>query len=337
MILLQNGKQYKEYNYDLEESLEKEVIANSQLLFGTKSIFIEAKRRIDTKAIGASIPDGFLFDLSDKDHPEFYLVEAELAKHDFYRHIFPQITKFFAFFKNRKSQSELIEKIYSTVDSDGELKKEFKKYLGEKEIFKFIKDTIETSQNILIVIDGLKDELPEIIDTYTDTWGKMVKVMVLKKFTAGNEFIYTVEPEFSDIEYSTIELGNKEDALDITVDYHLEGVKDNVKLIYNTLVQSLLHFDKTLIFNPKKYYISIVKNKNISFITIRKTKLRIVVMMPYEEVKEKLKHYYVGQLSQSVQKFWNGPSCEILIESPDHLDEVVNIIKEIADKNSNDN
>ncbi|GEO06554.1 hypothetical protein AAE02nite_42180 [Adhaeribacter aerolatus] len=336
MVLLQNGKQYKEYSYDLEDTLEKEVIANSQLLFGNKTIFIEAKRKIDTKAIGASIPDGFLFDLSDKDNPEFYLVEAELAKHDFYRHIFPQITKFFAFFKNRKSQSELIEKIYSTVDSDAELKKEFKKYLGEKEIFKFIKDTIETSQNILIVIDGKKDELPEIIDTYTDTWGKMVKVMVLKKFTAGSEIIYTVEPEFSDIEYSTIDLGDKGEGLDITVEFHLEGVKDIVKNIYNTLVQSLHQFDKSLILNPKKYYISIIKNKNISFITLRKTKLRIVVMMPYEEVKGKVKHYHVGQLSQSVQKFWNGPSCEILIESPDYLDEVIDVIKEIAEKNSNE-
>src|SRR5688572_468393 len=323
MILLQNGKQFKEFTYELEDTLEKEVIANSQLLFGSKTIFIEAKRRIDTKAIGASIPDGFLFDLSDKENPEFFLVEAELAKHDFYRHIFPQITKFFAFFKNRKSRSELIEKIYSTVDSDPELKKEFKKYLGEKEIFKFIKDTIEASQNILIVIDGPKAELPEIIDTYSDTWGKMVKVMELKKFTSGNDFIYTVQPEFSDLEYSTIELSSKEEGLNITIEYHLEGVKENVKGIYNQLFRKLQQFDNTLIFNPQKYYISIIKNKNISFLTIRKTKVRIVVMMPYEEVINKIKHHKVGQLSQGVQKFWNGPSCEIIIESAENLDEVI--------------
>jgi len=55
------------------------------------------------------------------------------------------------------------------VNSNSELKKEFKKYLGEKEIFQFMKDTLETSQNILIVMDGLKAELPEIIDTYSAT------------------------------------------------------------------------------------------------------------------------------------------------------------------------
>lgn len=309
MILLQNGKQFKEFTYDLEDTLEKEVIANSQLLFGTKTIFIEAKRRIDTKAIGGSIPDGFLFDLSDKDNPEFYLVEAELAKHDFFRHIFPQITKFFAFFKNRKSQSELIEKIYSTIDSDTDLKKEFRKFIGEREIFKFIKDTIESSQNILIVIDGLKAELPEIIDTYSDTWGKIVKVMVLKKFTSGNDFIYTVDPEFSDLEYSPIELPGREENLDITVDFHMKGVQENVKTIYNTLTSKLLQYDSSLFFNIKKYYISIVKNKNISYITTQKTKIRLVVMMSYEEVKARLKYHYVGQLSESVQKYYNGPSA----------------------------
>jgi len=38
MLILQNGKQYKEYSYDLEDTLEKEVIASNQLLFGTKTI-----------------------------------------------------------------------------------------------------------------------------------------------------------------------------------------------------------------------------------------------------------------------------------------------------------
>lgn len=334
MILLQseNKKFFREISYDLEETLEKEVIKYSKLLFGAKSIFIDAKRKIEAKSIGGSIPDGFLFDLSEKDNPEFYLVEAELAKHDFYKHIFPQITKFFAFFKNKKSQSELIEKIYSTVDKDVELRNEFKKYLGEKEIFKFIKDTIENSQNILIIIDGPKEELPEIIDTYTDTWGKMVKVMILKKFISGTDTIYSIEPEFSEIEYSTIESVNKNDEIEITEEFHLEGVKENVKEIYTTMKDKLLQFDNKLVFNPKKYYISIVKNKNISFITLRKSKVRVVVMMPYEETKEKIKFHTVKSLSTSVQKFWNGPSSEIMIEKSREIEEVVEIIKELASK-----
>jgi len=40
----------------------------------------------------------------------------------------------------------------------------------------------------------------------------MVKVMVLKKFTFGNKFIYTVAPEFADIEYYTNDLADKDEA-----------------------------------------------------------------------------------------------------------------------------
>src|SRR5690606_29129136 len=153
----------------------------SKLFFGSKSIYFDAKRKIESKSLGGSIPDGILFDLSDVDNPEFYLIENELSSHDFFNHIFPQITKFFAFYKNRKSQSDLVEKIFSIINTDAVLKQSFKTYLGEMEIFKFVKDTIENSQNILLIIDDDMNQLPEIIDTYTDTWGKMVKVMIIKK------------------------------------------------------------------------------------------------------------------------------------------------------------
>src|SRR5690606_30762195 len=131
---------------------------------------------------GATIPDAFLFDLKDPDNPEFYLIEVELAKHSFYNHIFPQITKFFAFFKNPESQSELIEKLYTLITSDDSLRANFMQRIGNQEIFKFIKDTIENSQNILLILDNEKKELPEIINTYPDTWGKMVKLTLLRAY-----------------------------------------------------------------------------------------------------------------------------------------------------------
>ncbi len=153
MKLFLNNKVYTEIQFDREADFEREVVAKSKLFFGQNSIYIDAKKKIETKSLGNSIPDGFLFDLADKDNPEFYLVEVELLSHDFFKHIFPQVTKFFGFYKNPKSQSDLVEKIFSIITKDIELKLEFKKHLGEKEIYKFIKDTIERSQNILLVID----------------------------------------------------------------------------------------------------------------------------------------------------------------------------------------
>jgi len=56
--------------------------------------------------------------MSDPNAPQFYLVEVELAKHNFFSHIFPQITKFFAFYKNHKQQKPLIESLLGLIEKD---------------------------------------------------------------------------------------------------------------------------------------------------------------------------------------------------------------------------
>jgi hypothetical protein len=200
MIILQDNKRFVETQFKLESDFEEFVRIRSKTLFGEGTIFISTKRKLKGLVLGATIPDGFLFDLTDLENPKFYLVEVELQKHDFYRHIFPQITKFFGFFRNSTSQNHLAKNLFAIISDDAVLKSEFKKYLGDKEIFKFVKDVCEVSPNILLVIDGDKEELPEIISTYTDTWGKLVKVMKVKNFTSENEVLVCVEPDFTDIQ-----------------------------------------------------------------------------------------------------------------------------------------
>ncbi len=336
MKLFTNNKTYSQFQFDKEADFEKEVVFNSKQFFGTNSIYIDAKRKIETKSLGNSIPDGFLFDLSDKDNPEFYIVEVELAKHDFYNHIFPQITKFFGFYKNPKSQNELVEKIFSFITNDTEIKKDFKKYLGEKEIYKFIKDTIERSQNILLVIDGDKKELPEIMETYTDTWGKIVKLILIKKFFNNADSIFTMHPDFENIEFADLEdeiLVDEPDEVEYNEDYHFEGVSDTVRRIFNEIKTDLLKTYPDLIFNPQKYYISIRKDRNIAYFTTRRKKIRLVVMQSDEETKNEIKNYPVKTLTAGVQKFWNGSSCAIMIDNADNLEEIKNLLKKLIAKN----
>lgn len=76
--------------------------------------------------------------------------------------------------------NDLIEKLYQYIKENKELEDEFKKYIGKKEIFKALKDIIENSQNILIIFDDEKEEFQEVYYTYTDTWGKMVRLEILK-------------------------------------------------------------------------------------------------------------------------------------------------------------
>lgn len=333
MILFKNNQTFQEYLYDKEDELEKEIVLNSKLFFGKDTIFIEAKKKIETKSFGGSIPDGFLFDFSDSDNPEFYLVEVELFKHDFFKHIFPQITKFFAFFKNSKNQAELVEKIFAIINNSPELKKELKKYLGEKEIYKTIKDTVENSQKILLILDGDKQELPEIIETYADTWGRIVRTMILKKYMNQNEFIYSLDPEFERLEIpieTPIDGEGKSEGIvytPFTEEYHLEGLNSEIKNIYSTIKSELQKRDNSINFNPQKYYISIRITKNVAYVQLGKKKVGIVVMLSEDVIEKKIKHYSITKLSPGVKQFYNGPCARVNIDNSEHLKEVIDLLE----------
>lgn len=333
-VIYQNGVRFSEKIYKIEAEFEELVVLNSKTFFGQKTIYIDSKKKIDNNSFGGVIPDGFLFDFSDKKNPEFYLVEVELVKHSFFNHIFPQITKFFAFYKNPSSQGKLIEKLYTIFENDEDLRKELKNQIGKKEIFKFLKDTIENSQNILLIIDDEKKELPEITETYTDTWGKIVKVAILKQYTSGNnnDSIFSLSPDFENIEDIDIvsDGSNSETTKQpYTEQYHLDGINSNTLTIYSKIKQKLIEEIPNLIFNPQRYYISLRKKRNFAFIKVRKKKIAIVAMLYEDKIRNRIKHHDVSTLSQGIQNFYNGPCARINIEKNQNLDEIIQLLVDI--------
>lgn len=340
MIILKKTQKYIEHIYKKEMDFERDIFDNYNYFFGENSILIDAKKKIESNNLGNSIPDGFLLNFKNSNSIEFYIIEVELSSHDFYRHIFPQITKFFAFIRNPKNQAELIEKIYNIIETSNELKQKFLKLSKNKEIYKTLKDSIENNSSILLIIDGDKAELPEIIETYTDTWGEYVKIQKIQKFynSTENEYIFTVSPEFEYLDY-TIELEELTDTDEekystYSEEAHLDKVNINVRENYNYIKKNLLAHNKSIVFNPRKYYVGINSNKNIAFLKFSKKRFRAILLKPYNEVKKLFKKYEVVELTESVQKFWNGPSCAVLIESSEELDQLIDTIIAI-DKEAN--
>lgn len=331
-VLFKNGDRYTEKPFKSEAELERLVVNHSKQLFGAHSLYIDVKKKIDNAAFGGVIPDGFLFDLSDLENPEFYIVEVELAAHDFFRHIFPQVTKFFAFFKNTASQNKLIEKLYTILETDNTLLSELKSKIGKKEVFKFLKDTIENSQNILMIIDDEKTELPEIIETYTDTWGKMVKVSILKEYQSNGTSILSLTPEFENIGNIDIVVADSKStaqATTYTEDFHLDGIPQNMKGVYTKLIASLRTGIPELTINPQRYYISLRKKRNFAFIKARKKKILLVAMAEESRIRKAIQHNPVKTLADSVQKFYNGPCARIELTSDKYLQEVIDLLIEI--------
>ena len=334
MSIIVNGKRFEISRYKAESIFEDDVVTSSKTLFGESTIYINAKKKIESKSLGGVIPDGFFFDFSDPTDPQFYIVEVELSQHIFYSHIFPQITKFFAFYKNNRLQKALVDKLFTIVDNDKQIHNEFKKYLGQTEVYKFLSDILETSQNILLVSDGNIRELPEIMDTYTDTWGKMVRFIEIKKFTNGNDVVYSVSPDFE-----TIQLVESEGAVEIsseepeqpkyTEQFHLDDTSQNVKDIYARIKDSAMAIDPKLIFNPQKYYISIKGKKNLSYMEIRKKKIQFIAMLPEEEIRKIILKHPVISLSEGVQAFYNGKCAVISIADLNDFEEIDNLLHKL--------
>lgn len=329
MTIIGNGKRFSEVKHATEKDFEEDILVTSQILFGKDTIFINAKKKIESKSLGGTIPDGFFFDFSDITDPQFYIVEVEVTKHNFYNHIFPQITKFFAFFRNTKLRKDLVDKLYKVIEEDTTLKASFKKYLGKTEIYKYLSDVVESNQNILLIADGELRELPEIMDTYTDTWGKLVKFLEIRKYMCGAETIYTITPDFENIQYIDITEApqeTEEPAQEFSEEFHLEDVFQNVKDIYAEIKKLALDIDSTLIFNPKKYYISIKKLKNIAFLLPRRKKIRFIPMLPEEKIRSIVHSYPVSPLSQAIQDFYNGPCAVVDISNLEHGDDIKQLL-----------
>lgn len=331
MSLYINKKKFSRYSFRLESDLENVVKENAKRIFGENTIYIDAKKKINSGELGKTIPDALFFDFSDSKNPKFYLVEVELAKHGFYDHIFPQITKFFAFLRDgNPHQSKLIESLFTIINQDQNLLKEFKKYLGDQELFKFLKDTIEDATDILILIDNDKKEFKEIFETYTDTWGKYVRIIKINIFANDNEKILQLEPDFEIVKDDIVEDTEQDDentenepTVQYTEEHHLEDLKPEAKAAYNTIKNSLSDYKV----NPQHYYIAYRNKYNFAFIKFTKTKLKVIVMLPFELVQSKLQHHTVVEPTLSVQKFYNGRCASIVVENTIEIGEVIELLK----------
>jgi len=329
MDIIVNGVKLSQYKYTNEEEFEADIVQASKSLFGEKSIYIDYKRKISGNGLGNSIPDGFLLNFTNEDNPDFYIVEVELAKHDLYRHIFPQITKFFSFFSNSQSRNDLADKIYSIIESNDNIKNEIKSFCKGREIYKLLKDSIDDNQNILLIIDENKPELLEIFNTYKE-WENNVNLEIIRKYRSNSATVFTMEPEFDEIEFF-IDNEIKNDDLDSAVNYnesdHINNKKDDIKKIYYGFKEKLLSINNSLIFNPQKYYISIKNNKNIVYIKVRQKKIRFIIMLEHSIIKERIKKCYVKEISQGVQDFYNGPCAAVDLDNINNMDEVIDLIK----------
>ncbi|MGA2093024.1 MAG: hypothetical protein ABSH16_06405 [Sedimentisphaerales bacterium] len=322
-----NGENFEQVIYSKEDAFEQLIAQNAKTIFGNKAIYLDTKRKINKSGLGETIPDGFLINLSEPDDPEFYLVEIELKNHDFLKHILPQITKFFDFYSSSHEQQNLTGQIFSILKEDNDSGNKLRGLIGSNETYKFLKDTVESSQKILIIIDGLKPEFEKMMNTHKDTWGKMVRVLIINHFQRNNSSVLTVEPPFQDIPFEDAVSPSPDKEISkpsqYTEEFHLDGCESNTKDIYSKLKSEFLNVKGTLKFNPVKFYIGVRDTKNIAAIRFRKTKLLLEFDLLENEVISEAKHHKVRLYSN------RGPMVEI--NDTSHWDEIQKLISKLVE------
>ncbi len=328
-----NGEIFEQVIYSKEDDFEQLVAENAGTIFGDKAIYINAKQKINTSSLGGTIPDGFLIDLSDTEDPQFYLVEVELQSHDFFGHIFPQITKFFAFYRDSKQRHKLIETMFALFKDDPVLTKKLKDWIETKEMYKFFKDTIDNNQNILIIIDGPKPEFREIMDTYTE-WGRMVKVLIVNHFRRDKNEIVTVEPPFQNIAFEDAVSPSPDSEISepsqYTEESHLEGRSQIVRDIYTQLKSTFLSTSRTVIFKPATRSIRVHTPRNIAQIFFTRSKVWIECRrVPVNEANEILKYHKATHRTSSNRA---RDYCAVEICDTNHWDEIDRLVARVVEK-----
>jgi predicted transport protein len=324
-----NGEIFEQVIYSKEDDFEQLVAKNAQAIFGDKAIYIDAKHKISTSTLGDAIPDGFLIDVSDIDDPQFYLVEVELQKHDFSSHILKQVTKFITSCKDSKQRHKLIDTLFSLST----VKEKVGNLIGRGEVYKFLKDTIDSSQNILIIIDGPKPEFKEVMDTHTE-WGRMVKVQIVNHFQRNNDSIITIEPPFQNLPFedAVSPPPDKEtsEPSQYTEEFHLERCSADVKDIYDKLKNTFLNIDSTLEFDSVKGYVGVRNNRRL-IACIHFRRKNILLDTPLSESEMKI------ILASDYHKIKVYPSrvtmvSAVVISDTEHWDEIEKLMTRLVEK-----
>lgn len=99
--------------------------------------------------------------------------------------------------------------------------------------------------------------------------------------------------------------------------------------MYLQIKSEILKFNGTLKFNPQRYYIGLSNGRNIAFVHFRKNKIDLVVKYSEKETRKLIKKNEVRALKESIQKFWGGTACSIILESSEHLKEVIILLKKL--------
>ena len=192
-MLISTGKRFVQAPFESEAELENVVVQNYEYIFGPSSIYLP-KGKISTPDGAATIPDGFAFDVAKK---QWFIVEAELAKHNVWSHIAPQVAKQITAALKPESKRYLIERIISLVRDDDSISRKFEEEDIEPIDIRKVLDEILSTQPLLgMPIDAVSADLREWASTSVKLETKLWIVRKHVDLADPKNIIYELPEEY---------------------------------------------------------------------------------------------------------------------------------------------
>lgn len=194
-----------------------------------------------------------------------------------------------------------------------------------------IKQIIATNTSILVFSERNFMELTGVKQLYPQPW-RQVHSIVIKRYTSNGDTYCNMAPAYNDLRRAKEKQRAKREKVPVTEEHHLEGASDEVKSAYLKIKEELIKSNGSLQFNPQAYYIALKKDRNVSFFHFRRSKIDLVVKYPEKETRKLIKKHEVRSLKESIQKFWGGTACSIILENSVHLQEIIGLLKNVLEK-----
>jgi len=191
-MLIIGDRRFIQASFNNESELEAVVIENAEFIFGPSSIYFP-KRLIRTVDGVGTIPDGFVIDPATR---QWFVVEAELAKHGVWNHIAPQVAKQIIAASQPLTRELLTELTIQKVRDDDEIKEKFTEQgIDIIDIRRVIAEILEKKPIIGMPIDSVSRDLQE----WATTLRNEVKLWIVRKhveFGHPENVLYEIPEEY---------------------------------------------------------------------------------------------------------------------------------------------
>ncbi len=203
-MLWNKDNKYTEIPYERESELEEAVNKVKEVLFGSKRIYLDDKKKIGKKGGTNNLPDGYLIDLTNKQEPKIFVVENDLSSHQHLKHIAVQILEFSLSFETSKVKvKNIVKEMLQRRKSEWAKCEKFAKQNGYENVDFLLESIIhkKDSFNALLIIDELGEELETVL---ISRFKFPVEVTTLKRYKSqSGDVLYGFEPFLNEVSEDT--------------------------------------------------------------------------------------------------------------------------------------